>query len=74
MTAEDYAKLPYALIMRQDDEGDWIVKVQELDGCMTHGATRIEALEFLDEAIIGYIKSIMENNGVVPMPDKAWWE
>lgn len=73
MTVEDYLKLPYTRILRQDDEGDWIVKIQELDGCMTSGSTLTEALEHLDEVMRMWIEGMIERH-TIPLPEKAWWE
>ncbi len=49
---EYYLSLPYPIELIPDENGYWFARIP-LPGCMTQGATRIEALEMLDDAIGG---------------------
>ena len=39
----------------------WFVKVQELPGCMSQGATMWEALDMIQEALILYLEVVDED-------------
>ncbi len=65
---EKYIELPYTVLLRRDDEGDFVGKIVELPGCSAHGKTREEALENLDEAKALWIQDCLENGDPVPMP------
>ena len=44
---EYYLKLPYTIIIREDDDGDFVARVEELPGCSAHGASPLEAVDNL---------------------------
>jgi predicted RNase H-like HicB family nuclease len=64
-----YTRLPYTIIMRRDDEGDLVAKIDELPGCSAHGATPAEALENLAEAQQLWIEDCIEAGQPVPEPE-----
>lgn len=68
MDLDNYLRLPYAITLRPDEEGDWIAQMRELKGCIAHGGTQAEALERLDDAKREWIKSALEHALPVPMP------
>ena len=51
-----------------DEDNLWIADVPDLPGCMTHGATRAEALANAAEAIEGWIETATETGLAVPPP------
>ena len=66
-----YMKLPYTFIIQpyqDENEFYYIGKILELDGCMTDGETREEALVNLQEAMEGWIETKLENGFEVPEP------
>ncbi|MCL2603076.1 MAG: type II toxin-antitoxin system HicB family antitoxin [Defluviitaleaceae bacterium] len=66
-----YMQLPYTFIIqpyKDEDEYYYIGKILELDGCMTDGATREEALINLREAMEGWIETKLENGFDIPEP------
>jgi antitoxin HicB len=66
-----YMNLPYTFIIQPyQDESEfyYVGKVLELDGCMTDGETREEALSNLREAMEGWIETKLENGFNVPEP------
>ena len=63
-----YLDLPYTEVLRRDDEGDFIARVDELQGCVAHGATRVEALEHLQIMQELWITDALENQDVIPEP------
>src|ERR1035441_6835616 len=42
-----YLSLPYTTILRRDEEGDVIARIEELPGCISHGGDEAEALSNL---------------------------
>jgi predicted RNase H-like HicB family nuclease len=51
-----------------DDDNLWIADVPDLPGCMTHGATRAEALANAAEAIEAWIETAVEVGLAIPEP------
>jgi predicted RNase H-like HicB family nuclease len=74
MTVQDYMALPYNIVFRyvKDDSGEYyFATVQELDGCMSDGATIEEAAANIREAMEGWIETKLENGFSVPTPFNA---
>jgi antitoxin HicB len=63
-----YLELPYTVLLRRDNEGDFVAKIDELPGCVAHGKTREEALVNLDEAKVLWVEDCLENGDPVPLP------
>jgi antitoxin HicB len=66
--AEYYLSLPYTVILRRDEEGDVVARVDELAGCAAHGKTEQEALQNLREAQELWITDCLEQGESVPEP------
>lgn len=67
-TVDDYMNLPYTVELTPDD-GSYFVKVRELDGCMSVGATRAEALAMIDDAMRAWLAVAIEDGLDIPLPD-----
>jgi antitoxin HicB len=65
---EYYLELPYTVILRRDEDKDWVARVDELPGCAAHGKTTQEALKNLEEAKQLWIADCLERNDLVPEP------
>jgi antitoxin HicB len=63
-----YLSLNYHNTVTQDDDGDYIVEVQELPGCVADGETPNEAFENLHEAMKAWLGSRLEAGLEVPEP------
>ena len=50
------------------EDETYVVKVPELEGCMTHGDTMEEAVANAKEAIVAYVESLAERGLPVPKP------
>ena len=71
MTVQDYLRLPYNIVIRHinDDSGEYyFATVQELDGCMSDGATLEEAHTNIQEAMEGWIETKLEAGFPIPEP------
>ena len=58
--------MKYAVILRQDEEGNWLASVPAFPGCHTWGRTRDEVLVNAREAVEGCIQSLRASGDPVP--------
>ena len=65
---EDYLNLPYTVVLRRDEEGEYVARIDELSGLTTHGRTPQEALENLEEAKKAWIEDCLARGDPVPAP------
>ncbi len=65
-----YLRLPYTVILRPDEQGDLVARIDELPGCSAHGKSPAEALEALEEAKGLWITDCIEAGDTVPEPAK----
>jgi antitoxin HicB len=63
-----YLELPYTVIMRRDEDGDYVARIDELPGCAAHGETPEQAFEALEEAKHLWITDCLESGDPVPEP------
>lgn len=71
-TRDHYLRLPYTRTVVRDGgtrgETLYLASIAELPGCQSHGATRAEALENLEDALALYIGSLLEDGIEPPVP------
>ncbi len=67
-TIEEYLSLPYTIEITPDD-GSFFVKIKELEGCMSVGETRAEALTMIDDAMRGWLGTALEDGLEIPLPE-----
>lgn len=58
--------MKYAVILTQDEEGNWLASVPAFVGCHTYGQTREEALANAQEAVEGCIESLRASGDPLP--------
>lgn len=72
MTIDDYLTRRYTTVVRRDsdDQGNsgFVARVAELPGCVAQGATRVEALENLDEAMRAWLEVAVSRGAEIPVP------
>jgi len=67
-----YLKLPYTFIIEWSDVDDcFLGSIAELERNMTCGQTRDEVFINLNEALISYVKTSLDNNLEIPEPIKV---
>jgi antitoxin HicB len=74
-----YLSLPYTIILRRDEDGFVIARVQELEGCISHGKDETEALSnlhtmknlWLEDALAAG-EHIPEPQPDGPLPSGKW--
>ena len=60
--------MKYRVIIEQDEDGVFIANCPSLPGCISQGYTRIEAINNIQDAMKGYIESLLKHNEPVPPP------
>ncbi|HHT9105011.1 MAG TPA: type II toxin-antitoxin system HicB family antitoxin [Candidatus Wujingus californicus] len=58
--------MKYRVIIEQDEDGVFVADVPALPGCISQGATRVEALKNIQEAIEAYLESLKAHDDPVP--------
>lgn len=54
--------MKYRVIIQQDEDGMLVAEVPALPGCMSQGATRVEAAANIREAIEAYLESLKDHD------------
>lgn len=68
---DHYLALNYHKRLYQDDEGDWIVEIDDLPGCMADGKTPDEAIANSREAMRLWMESRISSGLDIPEPSVA---
>ena len=58
--------MKYRVIVKQDEDGVFVVTVPSLPGCISQGKTREESLVNIKDAIDGYLESLKKHNEPIP--------
>jgi predicted RNase H-like HicB family nuclease len=64
-----YMSLPYTVVLKRDDDGDFVAKIQELQGCVAHGETEAEALSAIKEVQRYWLEEALESGQPIPEPE-----
>ncbi len=67
-TLDHYLALNYHKRLYQDDEGDWIVEIDDLPGCLADGKTPDEAIANSREAMRSWMESRISSGLDIPEP------
>ncbi|MCC6961044.1 MAG: type II toxin-antitoxin system HicB family antitoxin [Dehalococcoidia bacterium] len=62
------ASRPYQKVIRGDEVEGFLAEAPELPGCVTAGASIIEATEMLQDAIEGWIEAALAAGEAIPEP------
>ena len=61
-------KYTYSVVLEPDEEGGgFVADVPALPGCHTEGDTRDEAITMAQDAITGYIESLLKHDEPIPV-------
>ncbi len=63
-----YLSLPYPIELIPDEDGFWFARIPLLEGCMTNGESREDALIMLDDAKQLWLESAIELGMTIPEP------
>ncbi len=64
----EHMKLPYTVVLRPDEDGDVVASVQELEGCVAHGANDAEALKNLATVKRMWLTAALNAGKQIPVP------
>ena len=64
-----YLSLPYTTVLRRDEAGDIVARINELPGCIADGKNEAEALTRLAEMKHLWLQDSIEAGDVVPEPE-----
>jgi antitoxin HicB len=64
-----YLSLPYPIELIPDEDGYWFARIPLLEGCMTNGNSREEALVMLDDAKQLWLETALELGKSIPEPE-----
>lgn len=68
-TLEYYLSLPYPIELIPDEDGYWFARIPLLEGCMTNGNSREDALLMLDDAKRLWLETAIELGKAIPEPE-----
>jgi antitoxin HicB len=63
-----YLQVPYAIELIPDEDGYWFALIPLLEGCMTNGHSREDALLMLDEAKALWLETALQLGKPIPEP------
>jgi len=67
-TVEEYMSLPYAIEITPDEDS-YFVKVKELEGCMSVGDSKTDALTMIEDAMREWLAVAIEDGIEIPLPE-----
>ncbi len=70
-TIDHYLTLPYAVELRQYEDGTWFARMPELRGCMTEADTLEDAVRQIRDAQREWIAACLEDGTPLPEPQQA---
>ena len=60
--------MKFRVIIEPDEDGVFVAECPTLPGCISQGATRLEAIANIKDAISGYLASLEKHGEPVPLP------
>lgn len=69
---EYYLSLPYTIELTPDVDGCWFAEIPLLEGCMTNGDSREDALAMLDDAKRAWLETALEPGLPIPEPESQY--
>ena len=67
-TLEYYLALPYTIQLTPDEDGYWFAEIPLLDGCITNGESREDALAMIDDAKRAWLITALDLGIAIPEP------
>ena len=63
-----YMQLPYTVVLKPDDDGDYVARIDELEGCIAHGETPEAAFAMSNKVKELWITDALERGDAIPEP------
>ena len=58
--------MKYRILIEVDEDGMFVAECPSLPGCVSQGKTRTEAIKNIQDAIKGYLESLIKHNEPIP--------
>jgi antitoxin HicB len=65
-----YESLPYTIVVRKDEDGEFVARIQELNGCIAHGETEASAIQNLRSMQRLWIEDALSAEDDIPEPEE----
>jgi len=59
--------MEYTILVREDDDGGYLVSCPDLPGCHSKGDTLEEAMSNIKESVLCFLDSLKKDNLPIPM-------
>jgi predicted RNase H-like HicB family nuclease len=66
---EYYLSLPYTIELTPDVDGFWFAEIPLLEGCMTNGSSREDALDMIEDAKRAWLETALAVGISIPEPE-----
>ncbi|MBN1310807.1 MAG: type II toxin-antitoxin system HicB family antitoxin [Anaerolineae bacterium] len=66
---EYYMSQPYTIELTPDTDGYWFAEIPLLEGCMTNGESRNDALDMIEDAKQAWLSTALELGIPIPEPE-----
>ena len=63
-----YMQLPYTVVLKPDEDGDYVARIDELEGCIAHGETPEAAFALSNEVKELWITDALQRGDAIPEP------
>ncbi len=60
--------MKFRVFIHQDEDHVFVAEVPALPGCISQGDSRDDAVRNIQEAIVGYLKSLKQHGEPIPPP------
>jgi antitoxin HicB len=64
-----YLSLPYTIELTPDEDGYWFAEISLLEGCITNGESREDALTMIDDAKRAWLETALDLGLPIPEPE-----
>lgn len=68
-TLSEYEGLPYTIMIKKDQAGDFIARILELPGCLAHGSTEAAAVKELKSMFVLWVEDALDSGDRIPEPE-----
>lgn len=63
-----FAVIKHRVLIEQDEDGMFVISCPSLPGCVSQGKTREDAVQNIQDAIQGYLRSLEKHSEPIPPP------
>jgi antitoxin HicB len=68
---EDYLRLPYQAVVRDEGAHGWSAEIPELPGCVAGSDSREESAAMIEDAKRAWLENALKHGDAIPLPDNV---